>query len=89
MRRVRPVFWWEVVGAVLATALLVLTIVMPTWIEAVFGVDPDAGSGQLERWIVVGLGVLVLVSLAFAGREWWRAPRRAVPGATAPETRAP
>jgi hypothetical protein len=80
MRQVRQVFWWEIVGAALSVGLLIATLIVPNWIEVVFGVDPDAGSGALERWIVIALAATTLLSLVLAGREWWRAPRRAVPG---------
>lgn len=41
----------NVVLAVACAALVALTIAVPDWIEAVFGVDPDAGSGALE-WLI-------------------------------------
>lgn len=51
--------------------LAVLTAFVPTWIEEVFKVDPDAGSGALE-WAIVGLfGVLAIVSALF-GRHHYR-----------------
>ena len=57
-------------GASLVLALL--TLVWKDWIEIVFRVDPDGGSGALE-WLIVG--VLAGASLAFgalAGLEWRR-----------------
>lgn len=31
----------------------IVTLVVPDWIETVFGVDPDGGNGSLEVWLVV------------------------------------
>jgi len=59
----------------------------PEWIETVFGVSPDGGSGQLE-WLFAVLGVLgVLVTSATAGR-WYRASRKLL-AETATETVTP
>ena len=62
----------SVVSGVLAIVTMVgavLTAAMPDWIEAVFDVSPDRGSGAVE-WIMVGL--LAAVSL-FLGAYSWRA----------------
>jgi hypothetical protein len=61
------------VDAVLASLnalLLGLTLVVPDWIEVVFRVDPDAGSGELE-WLIAGGFALGTVGFGLAaGREW-------------------
>jgi hypothetical protein len=57
----RPTFGFTLAG--LTMALAALTAAVPDWIEAVFGLDPDAGSGATE-WIVVG--VLATASLLLA-----------------------
>jgi hypothetical protein len=67
-RRIR--FWIEVGLAVVAAALALLTLITREWIELLFGVDPDAGSGAFEWAIVVGLAVAA-VALAFVAR-WER-----------------
>jgi len=36
-------------------AIVVLTLLWRDWIEVVFGIDPDRGSGVLEWAIIVGL----------------------------------
>lgn len=54
--------------AVLAAAALVLaavTAVWPTWLESLFEVSPDGGSGETEWWLVavflaVAVGAAVL-----------------------------
>jgi len=55
---------------VLAAALALLTIISREWIELLFGVDPDAGSGAFEWAIVAGLAVGA-VALALVAR-WER-----------------
>jgi hypothetical protein len=48
----------------------VLTAARPDWIEAMLGVNPDAGSGALE-WLLAGAFLAVaLVSGALALRSW-------------------
>jgi hypothetical protein len=51
----------EVGLAVLAGVFCVVTLISHDWIETVFGVDPDHGSGWLE-WLIV-----VILALASAG----------------------
>ncbi len=72
-RAVRRRYWVEVGLAIVTGALLVLTIITREWIEIIFGVDPDGGSGALEWAIVAGLAVLTLASTVAARREWVRA----------------
>jgi hypothetical protein len=74
MRSVRVRFWVEVGLAVLTIALFVLTLVSREWIEEIFGVEPDAGSGALEWGIVVALGIGAVVFSLMARAEWRRRP---------------
>ena len=57
MRNLRIRFWVEVALAVVAGGFGVLTLVTREWIELLFGVDPDKGSGALEWAIVIALFV--------------------------------
>ena len=53
-----------------ASALLFLvTAVWPDWIETIFGVSPDGGSGALEWLIAGGLLAVALVSGGLALRS--------------------
>ena len=58
----RTRLWIEVGLGVVSGLLLVLTLVTREWIELIFGIDPDGGSGALE-WLIVA--VLVLLTLTF------------------------
>lgn len=57
-------------GASLILALL--TLVWHDWIEIVFRIDPDGGSGALEWLIVVVLAAAGLVFAVLAQIEWRR-----------------
>jgi hypothetical protein len=72
-------FWVEGVAASAAIVLLAVTLVRPDWIELVFGVDPDLGSGAVE-WLIVFVSFVVLLSASIlAGREWRGAIRGSSP----------
>lgn len=68
-RRLKSVFWWELGGAALSAGLL-LALINKEWIETVFGIDPDAGSGVLEWAIVAALSAVALGLLASSRVEW-------------------
>jgi hypothetical protein len=70
----RTLFWWETAASLLSFALLVATLISPEWVEVVFGVEPDGGSGTLEWGIVIGLAAATILSITLATREW-RRPR--------------
>ena len=61
--------------------LLVLTVFVPDWIEAVFGVDPDRHSGSLEWGIAAVLAVVSVASALLARSEWRRTAPLGVSGA--------
>jgi hypothetical protein len=57
-------FWTEIgLGAVCLVALA-LTAVWPDWIEEVFGVEPDGGSGAVE------FGLVGLLAVCAFGLPW-------------------
>jgi len=63
----------EVGLAVAFAAIFAMTLLWPDWIEVVFGIDPDHGSGEVEWGIVAILGVITVTCSALAGFEWRRA----------------
>lgn len=72
MQRVRARFWAEVILGAACLFLMVLTLITREWIEELFGVDPDGGSGALEWAIVAALGFGAVVSALIARAEWRR-----------------
>jgi hypothetical protein len=66
-------FWLEMSMAIVTCMLFVITLVQRNWIEIVFRVDPDNGSGALE-WLIVGaLFIITIMFVTLAGYEWRRA----------------
>jgi hypothetical protein len=70
--RLRRRFWLEVVCGGVGLVLFIVTLISREWIEEVFGVDPDNGSGALEYIIAIGLLAIAVVSAFLARREWTR-----------------
>jgi hypothetical protein len=67
-REVAPRVVLEMVGAVAALALALITSFRPAWIEDAFGVNPDGGSGAVE-WVVVFALAAISVGLLFAAKR--------------------
>ena len=59
------------IGAAVTFVFAVLTVVVPSWIEHAFGVDPDGGDGLLEMTVVAtcALATVVLGSLGVLARR--------------------
>ncbi|WP_123023342.1 ABC transporter permease [Mycolicibacterium stellerae] len=76
MGNARIRFWIEVALAAIAAALAVLTLITREWIELLFGVDPDQGSGALEWAIAIALFVASIV-LALVAR--WDRRKHIIP----------
>jgi hypothetical protein len=69
-KQLRPLFWIEALLALGNAVLLVVTALWKDWIEIVFNVDPDAGSGAVE-WAIVAVTIILTVGfLALARAEW-------------------
>jgi hypothetical protein len=69
---VRRRFWIEVSASVIAFVLGLITWLWPDWIELLFHVDPDQGSGALEWAIVGGFFIGGLLAGVVARREQLR-----------------
>ncbi|WP_435218299.1 ABC transporter permease [Streptomyces sp. bgisy034] len=67
----RPRFWAEVVLGSLSGLLFVITLIWHDWIELLFEIEPDAGSGALE-WLIVAVTALATVLCALGARMEWR-----------------
>jgi hypothetical protein len=59
----------EVIGAAVTGLAAAITAIVPDWIEEVFHVDPDSGSGSLEWLIVAALALATATLSALAWRE--------------------
>jgi hypothetical protein len=64
-------FWLETTLGSLSGLLAIATLIHKDWIEEVFGVDPDGGSGSLE-WLLVAVLLVAAVLLGGAARREWR-----------------
>lgn len=73
MKKVFVRFWVEAVLSGAFLVLMIVTLISREWIELLFGVDPDNGSGAVEWALVVALGVAALASGLLARADWRRA----------------
>jgi hypothetical protein len=76
-KALRQRFWLETGSAIVTGILLVITLVWHDWIEIIFSVDPDQGSGLLE-WSIVGALLVVPIVLFILARYEWRRARVAI-----------
>jgi hypothetical protein len=73
----RARFWLEAALSVSTAVLTVMTLISREWVEIIFGIDPDHGSGALEWAIVIGLALTtVLLSLLARGNGGRRPSNR-------------
>ena len=72
-QHVRQRFWIETGMAIISAALLVSTLLWKDWIEIIFRIDPDAGSGAVEwTFVIAALAATIAFSMLARG-EWRRA----------------
>ena len=64
-------FWVEAALGTLTGLLCALTLVTREWIELLFGIDPDGGSGALE-WAIVASLLGVTIAFSLSARAEWR-----------------
>jgi hypothetical protein len=69
--KLRRRFWLESAGATITGLVALTTLIRPDWIEFVFNVDPDEGSGALE-WTIVAIFAGLSVAAFVAARLEWR-----------------
>jgi hypothetical protein len=69
--QLRRRFWIELTLSVVSLTLLALTLISAEWIELVFRVNPDAGSGELE-WAIAGILLVSTLIFAILVRLEWR-----------------
>lgn len=67
----------EIVFSALLGTATIATAVWPTWIEGLFGFEPDGGNGMTEWWIVAVLAVATIAAAALARRDLSVVRRRA------------
>jgi hypothetical protein len=66
-------FWCQIGLGALSGVLAIVSLVWPQWIELIFGIDPDGGSGEAE-WLITTLCALAaIISFTRAGIDWRRA----------------
>ena len=70
-------FWIETGLAIVTSILLLVTLLWRDWVEIVFNVDPDQGSGLLE-WSIVGALLVATIVLLISARYEWRKARVAI-----------
>lgn len=61
--------WLEAAAAAVCFCTAVATLVSREWIELLFGIDPDGGSGALEWGVVVAAGALTVLFAVLARRD--------------------
>jgi hypothetical protein len=76
-KALRGRFWFETGLAIVTGILFVITLVWHNWVELIFNVDPDQGSGFLE-WLVVGALLAVTIALISMARYEWRKAQAAI-----------
>jgi hypothetical protein len=73
LRQTRVRFWIEAGLGVASAFLLILTLLLPDWIEVVFRFSPDRHSGSAE-WAIDGACLFVAVVAGVLARGEWRRP---------------
>jgi hypothetical protein len=62
--------WVEIALGMISASLLALTILLPDWMEVLFGLAPDAGDGSTEWGLALSLATFSVLMFGFAGRTW-------------------
>jgi hypothetical protein len=77
----RPSLRWRIEAALgaISAVLLALTLAIPSWIERIFGFEPDGGDGSAEWGLAISLAIATLLLFADAHRLRSRAARASAP----------
>jgi hypothetical protein len=67
----RTRFWIELGLAATTALFFALTLLWKDWIEIVFRVDPDGGSGSLE-WAIAAVSLAAASAFSALARLEWR-----------------
>jgi hypothetical protein len=70
MHRRKFLFALESAFAGGSLALALVTLLWKDWIEIIFGIDPDKGSGSFEWFVVAALLALAFICGVAAVAEW-------------------
>jgi hypothetical protein len=65
----------ELLAALAFGAATVATLIWPPWIESLTSLEPDAGSGESEWWLVAVLAAVAVIAAALSARDY-RVQRR-------------
>lgn len=60
----------EVVLAAIFAIAAITTLVWPTWLENLTGLEPDGGTGAAESWLVLALGAAATVTASLSIRDF-------------------
>lgn len=71
-RRLRRRFWFESILGAVSAVFFLFTLLSHDWVEIVFHVDPDAGTGAFEWMLVAFTATIATVSFLLARWEWRR-----------------
>lgn len=75
-KALRGRFWLETGMATVTAILFVITLIWHSWIEVLFNIDPDQGSGTLE-WLIVSILLVLTITLCILASYEWRKARPA------------
>jgi ABC-type transport system involved in cytochrome c biogenesis permease subunit len=79
VQHLRRRFWIEAGLGLITAGLVLVSAFSREWIEILFRVDPDQGSGSLE-WAIVGVAIAMTLTFSILARLEWR--RAKVPAAS-------
>jgi hypothetical protein len=75
-KAIRWRFWSILILATVSGFLAALTLLWPTWIEGLTGLELDNGSGSLELLVTLAFAAASLLLAVLARHEWRLAKAR-------------